>query len=58
MTSIRRPGNTGITGGMKGVKNNKVPTSPKKAETTKKHEGGWKPNHKPAQPPARPPPAR
>ena len=58
MTSIRS-GNTGITGGIKGVKNNKVPTSPKKAtETAKKNEGGWKPNHKPAAPPAKPPPAR
>ncbi|MFO0593690.1 MAG: hypothetical protein U0228_00225 [Myxococcaceae bacterium] len=62
MTSIRRqPGNTGITGGIKGI-NNKVPQSSKKTEEkqVKKHEsGGWKPanNNKPHTP-AKPPPAR
>jgi hypothetical protein len=57
--SIRKAsGNTGITGGLK-VPNNKVPTSPKKSEATKKpeHQTGWKPSghHKT---PAKPPPAR
>ncbi|MFZ5446852.1 MAG: hypothetical protein ACOZQL_43095 [Myxococcota bacterium] len=63
MTSIRRPGNTGITGGIKGI-NNKVPTSSAKKteEKGKKHDhGGWKPaknDNKPTQTPTRPPVAR
>jgi hypothetical protein len=65
VTSIRnKPGNTGITGGIKGI-NNKVPTSStKKSEGTKKpahpgkfektpeHKPGWKPG------PNKPLPAR
>lgn len=57
--SIRKAaGNTGITGGLK-VPNNKVPTSPKKSEATKKpeHKPGWSPSsNKPA--PTKPPVAR
>lgn len=59
MTSIRKqPGNTGITGGIKGI-NNKVPTSTKKTEEkAKKHDAGWKPANNKPHTPAKPPPAR
>lgn len=58
MTSIRnKPHNTGITGGLKNVKNNEVPAKVKKQATEKK-ESGWKPNNKPTPAPVKPPPAR
>lgn len=60
MTSLRKAaGNTGITGGIKGI-NNKVPQkSTKKTETTeKKPSGGWKPANNANQTPTKPPPAR
>jgi hypothetical protein len=59
MNSIRKAGNTGITGGIKGI-NNKVPkTTTKPAENHKKPaSGGWKPDHKPANHPTKPPNAR
>ena len=59
MTSIRnKPHNTGITGGLKNVKNNEVPAKQKKV-TNKKPESGWKPaKPSPTQTPSKPPLAR
>ncbi len=56
MTSIRnKPNNTGITGGLKNVKNNEVPAKPKKV-TENKPESGWKPSKPaPAPSPSKPP---
>lgn len=57
MTSIsKKPHNTGITGGLKNVKNNEVPAKSKKI-ADKKPESGWKPA-KPAPTPTKPPLAR
>lgn len=59
MTSIRRPGNTGITGGIKGI-NNKVPKAKTEEKAKKPHADGWKPHKqdKPTQTPTKPGPMR